>query len=99
MAQASSAYEKVNVTYKMMAAIVAIASPSVPPWGRPRFQPKYIPEMTYPTPRPHNSTGPSVRDNACCWVMPKDRQSSAVEQPHKSAGVAAHHEVLAAAGR
>jgi hypothetical protein len=35
----------------------------VPPSANPRFHPKYIPEMTYPTPNPHNIKGPSVRDN------------------------------------
>src|SRR3979490_2453760 len=43
---------------------VAMASPFVPPSASPRFQPKYIPEMTYPTPSPHNMTGPKVRGNA-----------------------------------
>jgi hypothetical protein len=42
---------------------VAMANPKVPPSANPRFQPKYIPEITYPTPSPHNITGPSVGDN------------------------------------
>src|SRR5688572_20856531 len=44
---------------------VATASPSVPPCASPRFQPKYIPEITYPTPRPHNIEGVSVRFSSC----------------------------------
>src|SRR5688572_27423433 len=40
---------------------VAASSPWVPPAGRPRFHPKYIPEITYPTPRPHSVRGPSDR--------------------------------------
>jgi hypothetical protein len=45
----------------MVATIVAASIPQVPPSGSPRFQPKYIPEMTYPTPSPHNITGPRAR--------------------------------------
>src|SRR6185369_7192982 len=33
---------------------------------RPRFQPKYIPEITYPTPRPHSIQGPRERARAGC---------------------------------
>jgi hypothetical protein len=44
----------------MVATSVAASIPQVPPSGSPRFQPKYIPEMTYPTPSPHNITGPRV---------------------------------------
>ena len=40
---------------------VAMASPNVPPAGSPRFHPKYMPDITYPTPSPHNMSGPSVR--------------------------------------
>jgi hypothetical protein len=43
---------------------VAIANPSVPPFSRPRFQPKYIPDITYPTPNPHSIAGVSVRFRA-----------------------------------
>src|SRR5882757_7348389 len=46
-----------------MIPAVAMASPLVPPSANPRFQPKYIPEMTYPTPSPHNIKGPRVRDS------------------------------------
>src|SRR5882757_408353 len=42
---------------------VAIANPLVPPSANPRFQPKYMPEMTYPTPNPQSIKGPKVRDN------------------------------------
>jgi len=41
---------------------VAMASPRVPPCGNPRFHPKYIPEMTYPTPNPQSITGPRERE-------------------------------------
>jgi hypothetical protein len=39
---------------------VAIAIPNVPPFSSPKFQPKYIPDITYPTPRPHKRIGDSV---------------------------------------
>ena len=39
--------------------MVAIAIPKVPPFSSPRFQPKYIPEITYPTPNAHSKTGVS----------------------------------------
>src|SRR5437868_9502872 len=39
-----------------------MASPFVPPSASPRFHPKYIPEMTYPTPSPHSVRGPRVRE-------------------------------------
>jgi hypothetical protein len=39
---------------------VAIAIPKVPPFSSPKFHPKYIPDITYPTPRPHRSSGESV---------------------------------------
>jgi hypothetical protein len=38
---------------------VAIAIPKVPPFSSPKFQPKYIPDITYPTPSPHRSIGES----------------------------------------
>src|SRR6185437_16003048 len=71
MAQASSVYEKVKVMYRRIAPAVAMANPAVPPAASPRFHPKYIPEITYPTPRPHNIQGPKVRDNAVFSLMPK----------------------------
>src|SRR6185437_16121245 len=74
MAQASSVYEKVKVMYSRIAPAVAMANPAVPPAARPRFHPKYIPEITYPTPRPHNIQGPKVRDSAVFWLMPKYKQ-------------------------
>jgi hypothetical protein len=39
---------------------VAIAIPKVPPFSSPKFHPKYIPDITYPTPSPHRSIGESV---------------------------------------
>ena len=42
---------------------VAVARPRVPPFSRPRLQPKYMPEITYPTPSPHNIIGLRVRFN------------------------------------
>src|ERR1700722_3532364 len=57
----------------MIAPTVAIPSPNVPPCGKPRFQPKYIPEITYPTPRPHNIQGPKVRDSSVFCLIPKDK--------------------------
>jgi hypothetical protein len=36
---------------------VAMANPSVPPFSNPRFQPKYMPEITYPTPNPQSMRG------------------------------------------
>ena len=38
---------------------MAISIPYVPPLANPRFQPKYIPEITYPTPNAHSKTGVS----------------------------------------
>ena len=43
---------------------VAIARPNVPPSARPKFHPKYMPEITYPTPNPHSIAGVSVRFNS-----------------------------------
>jgi hypothetical protein len=43
---------------------VAIAKPPVPPSASPRFQPKYIPDITYPTPKPQRRNGLSVRLSA-----------------------------------
>jgi hypothetical protein len=34
-----------------------MARPPVPPCSNPRFQPKYIPEITYPTPNPQRRKG------------------------------------------
>src|SRR4051812_26744195 len=43
---------------------VAMASPKVPPSLRPRFHPKYIPDITYPTPNPQIIAGLRVRFNS-----------------------------------
>jgi hypothetical protein len=48
------------VIYRIIMKKVAIANPRVPPFSRPRFHPKYMPEMTYPTPNPQSIRGVNV---------------------------------------
>jgi hypothetical protein len=48
------------VIYKIIIKKVAMANPRVPPFSRPRFHPKYMPEMTYPTPNPQSIRGVKV---------------------------------------
>src|SRR5947208_15275826 len=62
-----------KVTYKMVTIRGAASIPQVPPSGSPRFHPKYIPEMTYPTPSPHSITGPSDFCSAGPADGPADR--------------------------
>src|SRR5882724_12157329 len=43
-------------TYIVAISPVAIVRPQKPPAARPKFQPKYSPEITTPTPSAHNDS-------------------------------------------
>src|SRR6266508_1449602 len=53
-------------TYMATARTLAIRTPPNPPPANPKFQEKYSPEMTSPTPSPHIRPTPARRSSARC---------------------------------